>query len=148
MSRPPLFRTPHVFPEAREAVDFFNAERAEGVDAVGDEVLAFLETIHDYDPEALFNVQPSFRTFYIAVAHPDDHHPWLYAKPSGVVFQLGDERNVEAVLDMWGTPQVEPSEKTMETDMWLAPSELEGPAAEFCIRLAASWATWRVVSRP
>lgn len=147
MSKPPLFRTPHTFQDAGSAVEFFNSERAEGVDPIGEDVLEFLESIHEYDSEAVYNVQPGFRTFYVAVAHPEDHHPWFYAKPDGVVFQLGDERNVEAVLDMYGRPQEDPPQKLMDTDVWFSPDELGSPAVEFCLRLAASWATWRVGSK-
>lgn len=142
------FTTPHTFSTAAEAAGFYEAERFPGVDSLPPEVVAFLDTIAEYDPEVVFNVQPAHATHYVACARPADHHPWFFAKPSGVVFQLGDKRNVEAVLDMWGTSQVDPGARppTLETDVWFAPSELEGPAVDFCLRLAAQWAVVKVGS--
>jgi len=145
-----LFRTPFVFNTAEDAVAFFNENRVDGVDPIPDEVLEFLGTVQDFDEDArfMFNVQPSLLTHYVAVACPRDHHATLYAKPGGVVFQVGDARNVRAIYEMWGEPQIELPQKLMDTDVWFAPEELflDGelaPAVEFSLILAAKWAEWR-----
>ena len=147
MSRP-LFRTKDTFASATDAVEFFNANRAETVGVIGPEVTAFLETLTDYDDMIRFNVQPGYRTHYVAAAVPGDRQPWLFAKPYGVVFQLGDERNVEAVLDMWHLEpgDLVPPALMLPTDVWFPPGELSTPGAEFCLRLAAAWAAPRKVA--
>lgn len=151
---PKLFRTPHTFPTAEEAVTYFEAEREEGVEALPSAIVEFLCTIHDYDPDVVFNVQPGYKTHYVTCARPDDHHAWLYAKPNGITFPLVDERNVQAVLDMWGTPAEEwdaayqPPADLLPTDAWFAAMETEPnmptyAAVEFCLRLAAQWAAYK-----
>ena len=152
MSTAKLFRATAVFATPSEAVANFNLERVEGVDPIGDEVAAFLETVPEYDPDAVYAVQPGFKTHYVAVARPDDHHPWCFAKPGGVTFQVGDPRNTEAIFDMWGSPQLEVPARLLPTDVWFAPEELleDGvpiAAVDLCLRLAARWAVHRVVSK-
>jgi hypothetical protein len=151
MSRQPLFRTRDTFPTALEAIEFFNDERAEGVDEIADEVADFLLAVGNSNPGVLFNVQPGFRTHYIAVARPDDFQVWLYAKPQGVTFQAGDERNVAAILAMWGELEddAELPSRLMPTDMWFASDELLTDAGEFtvpvefCLQLSSAWAVRR-----
>jgi hypothetical protein len=151
---PKLFRTPHTFPTSEEAVAFFNEEREEGVGPLPAEVIAFLGLVKDYDSDVVFNVQPGFKTHYVTCARPDDHHAWLYAKPNGITFMLADERNVQAVLDMWGTPNEEgdavfqPPADLLPVDAWFAAPEVEPnhptfPAAEMSLRLAARWAAFK-----
>ena len=144
MSRPELFRTTFTFDDPADAVAFYDANRAEPdvMEEMPDEILAFLELVAEYDERAVYNVQPAWRSHYIAAANPDDHHAWFFAKPHGVSFALGDERNVAAVLSMWGDPETVP-QKIMPTDVWFDVTELESAAVEFCIRLSAEWAAWR-----
>ena len=137
------FTTDFTFPTALEAVAFFNENRAEGVDPIGIEVLEFLDSIHDYDDSAVFNAQPAFRTHFIAVARLEDYRPWLFGKPNGVVFNIGHERNVEAVIDMWGETELDPPGLMIASDIAFPPGKLSGPAVDFCLRLAASWAVAR-----
>ncbi len=147
MSRPPLFRTDFTFADPGEAVEFYNSHRVEPdkMKAIGRKVLKFLEAVAEYDDRAVFNVQPALRQHYIAAASPDDHHPWFFAKPHGVVFTLGDPRNVAAVLSMWGEPHQVP-QKLMPTDVWFDLSELGTAGAVFCLRLSAEWAAWRTAA--
>lgn len=138
------FTTANTFSSAADAVAFFNENRADGIDPIPPTILAFLDSIKEYDPGVLFNAQPAFRTHFVSTALPDDHHPWLFAKPNGVVFQLGDARNVEAVLDMWGSSKGNPPALMMETDIWFSPDDLHpdspmAPAVELCLRLSAAW---------
>ena len=144
MSKPPLWRTPHIFDDPADAVEYYNSHRAEpdSMALMPEAILDFLLYVQDYDDRAVYNVQPAFRSHYIAAANPDDHHVWLYAKPNGVSFALGDERNVAAVLSMWGDPDHVP-QKILPTDVWFDVSELESAAVEFCVRLSAEWAAWR-----
>lgn len=160
MSKPPLFRTPHVFEDPDEAIEFYEANKVAGVESLPEPVCEFLRALPEYEPNLLFNVQPGFKTHFIACAVPDERFLWLFAKPGGVTFQLGDPRNVEAVLDMWGRPHAfapegpvpgGPAEPVkpdgtvggpMNADVWFAPEEVwpMSPAVEFCLRLSAAWA--------
>jgi hypothetical protein len=157
MSKPRLFRTPHLFDTPEEAIEFFEANRVEGVESLPSEVRDFLCWLPEYEPDLKFNVQPGFKTHYVTCAVPGERYAWLYAKPSGVTFQTGDPRNVEAVLDMWGRPHafapegpgpalpevpVDHVRSPLATDIWFAPSEVwpMSPAVEFCLRLSAAWA--------
>ena len=144
MSKPALFRTEHTFDDPAAAVAFYNANRAEPDEMapMPSAILNFLLYVAEYDERVVYNVQPAYRSHYIAAADPDDHHAWFFAKPTGVSFALGDDRNVAAVLNMWGEPHHIP-QKILPTDVWFDVSELESVAVEFCVRLAAEWATWR-----
>lgn len=160
MGRPPLFRTEFLFDDPADAIAFYESNRIEGVESLPEQVCKFLLDLPSYEPNLIFNVQPGFKKHYVTCAVPDDRYAWLYAKPDGVSFQLGDPRNVEAVLDMWGRPHtfalegpipggpVEPVKADgspygpLNSDVWFAPSEVwpMSPAVEFCLRLSAAWA--------
>ena len=107
---PKLFRTPHTFDTPEEAINYFTENRVEGVEELPPEVCDFLAAVAVYDPEVVFNVQPGFSTHYIAVAQPTDRRAWFYAKPDGVMFCVGDARNVEAILDTWDEAQDSPED--------------------------------------
>jgi len=135
-----LFKTPYLFSDPREAVDFFNANREPELDAITGPVAHFLVRVAEYDPEALFNVQTGYKSHYVMAAREGDHHGWLFAKPTGLAFDLGHERNVEAMMDMWPEQALEPPyELAMPRDVWFEPAGLGSLAAEVCLRIAAAW---------
>jgi len=139
MSAPKLFRTPYTFDTPDGAIDFFEANRAEGVESLPESVRLFLHDVAAYDSEAVYNVQPGLKTHYITAARPDDRFAWFYAKPGGVTFCVGHSRNVDAVLDYWGEAKEPAKENILLTDVLFQLDEMDSPGVEFCLRLSAAW---------
>jgi len=97
------FTTEHTWKDPDNAIDFFEEQvKTEFPEPVID----LLYAVADRYPDALFNVQPSFMTSFIAVAREGDRRCWAFVRPEVVAIFTGHSRNADVLRDLFPALEV------------------------------------------
>jgi len=132
------FTTDFIYDNPDDAIDFYQQE-------VGtmfpDQVIDFLYMVDERYPDALYAVQPSFISNFIAVAREGDRRSWAFVKPTGAAIWVAHSRNADALIQMH--PELSaPVNLTRSTRQFVdvGATDADGDGAEVALVFAASHA--------
>lgn len=138
---PKPFTTKNLFAAPEAAISFYETQTG---NTLCPSVREFLACVAEYDPEAVFNVQPGFATNYVTAARRGDRAGWFYAKPDGIAFRVGHWRNVEALLDTFDELEPEPGlaqgSHRAASFVWVTAEHATCGGAQLALRMSAAWA--------